>query len=474
MVSKVNYSQIGFIKKQVDLMLKQWLLIIMLSFIFVVSGFVWAASENDFWLAIQKGDYLTAGNLAREIGTTTPEYYSLAAVCYQNQAKYDEFQIYQNKFYRLGSPAKAKEILASQLSMDAADGQILLFEENTTIIFPEIRLGDPQILLQKAKATLKDNPFLYNYLGLNEMINNHNYSKEVEQYFQKAISFKKDFPEAYNNLAVLLTQNNENEKAIAVLLESLNNCPDVPADTYDQLISLTSIKGTLTVRPFGKPMQVVTPVLKEGYRNKIQSSLVKSPKHLLRLAESFIIKGNADSGRSLLTGVNFDNDNQALYNYILLRTYHLENNSEQMAAAGVIILGNKELDYQRLSEAGNVFFYAKNFKMAVNFYEAALLKINPDDGENAVRIYSNLGTIYYLTGEYEKAILNLNQALSYDPQDAISLVNLGLTFREQGDKGKAGDYLTKALENIRDPEWHKEIEDILAELKQADSIKYFK
>jgi tetratricopeptide (TPR) repeat protein len=250
-------------------------------------------------------------------------------------------------------------------------------------------------------------------------------------------------------------------------LDCLQNCPVVPSNTYESLISLTSAKVSITIKPYGQPMLILVPGLKEQYRQKIKVSLSKTPNHLLGLAELLIMKGNAVSARDLLAGIDFGNS--SLYNYLQLQMAHLDGNYEQVGAIGNTLLAGNDLNYQRIFEVGNIFFYAKDFNRAIIFYEAILKLISPDDSEYLQKTYTNLGTCFYLNQDYQNAIVNLGKAFTYNQQDPSSLVYLGLTYRELGDKAKAIDDLTKALEYIHDPEWRQEITGIINELKQPDT-----
>ena len=395
-----------------------------------------------------------------------PEYYSLAAICYQNIYQYDLFAIYKNKFQALGNPASLKELLTNHQSTSQDNPQIFYLEGMAAVLFPEARLGDPGVFLGKAAGKLKDNPYLDNYLALNEL-NNHNYSVTVQKYLQKAMTLKKDFPEPYANLAAILVQNKETEKAIAVLLDCFNNCPVVPASTYESLINLTSTMVSVTVKPYGEPMIVSAPSLKDQYRQKIKTSFSKTPIHLLDLAELFLMKGNTVIARDLLEGVDFGNS--GLYSYLQLQLAQLSGESEQVTAIGNALLTANDLNYQRLSQVGDIFFYGKDFKMAIAFYKAALQAINPDDSEYLLKTNVNLGICCFLNQDYQNALAYLKKALEMNAEDPSGLVYLGLTYRDLGDKTQAIDYLTKALDSIHDPGWKQEIEGILQELKPAET-----
>jgi len=427
-----------------------------------VRGPVWAEGENDFWLACSQGDYGKAGNIAKELSANNPAYYALAAICYQNGSEYEQFRIYHNKFQKLSTPDNLKALFAERQTINPDDPQLLLLQGSAAIILPEVGLGDPGPLLQKAAAKLGDNPYLNNYQALNE-INKHNYSPVVQKGLQKAIALKKNYPEPYINLALVLAQNKETDKAISLLLDCFNNCPRLPNTAYQNLINLVSSPVPGTIRPYGQQMTVLVPNIKEIYRVKVKTSLSKTPEQLETLAEIFATKGNTALARYLISGI-VSTDN-SLVSYVQLQIANYEGNFEQAVQISDTLSDNNNLTYARIYEIGNVLFYGKEFKSAIAFYEEALKMMNPDDDEFLTKVYTNLGICYYLDQEYQDALGCFEKVLSMNPQDVNSLIYSGLAYRDLGDKDKALAYLTQALNYIPDADWHQEITNIVNQLK---------
>jgi tetratricopeptide (TPR) repeat protein len=441
------------------------LFLIMCVLLFSLGCPVWAASEDDFWLACRQGDYMKAGDLAKGLGSTIPAYYSLAAVCYQNNYMYDLCRIYKNKFQQHGNPESLKELFAEKQNEYPDDPQLLLLQSMAAILFPGASLGDAGVLLGKAATKLTDNPYLCNYQALNEL-NKQNFSAVVQKNLQKAITLKKDYPEPYINLAMVYAQNKETDKAIAVLLDCFNNCPRVPDNAYQNLINLVSIPVNIIIKPYGQQMTVSVPNMKEIYRQKIKTGLSKTPLHLLALAEIFAVKGNITAARNLTNDMVFTNN--SLNGYLQLQMANFDGNFEQAVQISQTLINSNDLNYQRLYETGNILFYGKEFKLAIAFYESALKGINPDDDEYLIKVNTNMGICSYLSQEYQKALDYLEKVLTCDPHDANALVYSGLAYRDLGDKVKAVEYLTKALEYIHDAEWRQEITGIVNELKPED------
>jgi tetratricopeptide (TPR) repeat protein len=85
-----------------------------------------------------------------------------------------------------------------------------------------------------------------------------------------------------------------------------------------------------------------------------------------------------------------------------------------------------------LVSAGNIFYDAKQYPRAIEYYEHAL-KIQPADAS----VRTDLGTAYWYTGNADTAIAQFNKSLSYDPNKADTLFNLGIV-KWQGKKDGPG------------------------------------
>jgi len=85
-----------------------------------------------------------------------------------------------------------------------------------------------------------------------------------------------------------------------------------------------------------------------------------------------------------------------------------------------------------LANVGNIYYDAKQYKIAIEYYEHAL-KIQPTDAS----VRTDLGTAYWYTGEADAAISQFNKALTYDPNKADTLFNLGIV-KWQGKKDGPG------------------------------------
>lgn len=454
--------------KKVETLGKRIFLLVAVSVLWLLIGVpAWAASENDFWYACSQGNYGNAGMIAGELSANNPAYLAFGAICYQNASDYEQFRIYDHKFRKSNGFDSLKTFFDGEPTTAPDDPQRLLFQGLTAMLYPEAQLGDPGPFLQKAAAKLGDNPYLNNYLALSEM-NKHNDSLFIQKYLQKAIASKKDYPEPYLNLAEVLAQNKETDKAVGVLLDCFINCPKVPAKAYLNLIDLTSTAVVNTIKPYGRQMTVSVPAMKEIYRLKVKTSLSKNPAHLNTLAETLAVKGNTSLAHYFLTDtISAD---KGVQTYAQMQIANYEGDFEQAIRLSEALLNQSGLDYQRFYETGNVLFYGKEFSSAITFYEEALKKMNPDDDEFLIKIYTNLGICLYLSQEYQSALGYFEKILVMNPHDVNSLIYSGLSFRDLGDGDKALESLTKGLEYIPDADWRQEITDIINQLKPKDEM----
>lgn len=74
-----------------------------------------------------------------------------------------------------------------------------------------------------------------------------------------------------------------------------------------------------------------------------------------------------------------------------------------------------------LSQIGNIYKSAHQFKDAAGYYDKAL-KLDPKN----VAVRTEMASCMYYSGDVDAAISQLRQALRYDPKDANSLFNLGM------------------------------------------------
>ncbi len=116
-----------------------------------------------------------------------------------------------------------------------------------------------------------------------------------------------------------------------------------------------------------------------------------------------------------------------------------------------------------LTQLGNLYYDAKQYPTAIDYYERAL-KLRPADA--AVR--TDLGTAYWYQGDADAAIAEFHKALSYEPNRANALFNLGIV-KWKGKKDAAGaiEEWQKLLATSPGFEARAKVEDLIAEARSS-------
>lgn len=85
-----------------------------------------------------------------------------------------------------------------------------------------------------------------------------------------------------------------------------------------------------------------------------------------------------------------------------------------------------------LANLGNIYYDAKQYPAAIDYYERSL-KVQPAD----TSVRTDLGTSYWYSGNADTAIAQFDKSLTYDPNKADTLFNLGIV-KWQGKKDGPG------------------------------------
>ena len=114
-----------------------------------------------------------------------------------------------------------------------------------------------------------------------------------------------------------------------------------------------------------------------------------------------------------------------------------------------------------LTSVANIYYDAKQYQIAVDFY-GRVLKLTPAD----VSVRTDMGTAYWYMGDADRALLEFNQALSYAPNSPNTLFNRGLV-KWQGKKDAAGALADwqKLLAANPDYQAKSQVEKMIAEVK---------
>jgi len=111
---------------------------------------------------------------------------------------------------------------------------------------------------------------------------------------------------------------------------------------------------------------------------------------------------------------------------------NLKNQADAQAAPLLTQLKVQPNNPEVLTALGNLYYDAKQYPVAVDYYERVL---QGQPGNVAVR--TDRGTAYWYMGNADEAIAEFNKALTYEPNNPNTLFNLGLV-KSQGKGDNAG------------------------------------
>jgi tetratricopeptide (TPR) repeat protein len=124
-------------------------------------------------------------------------------------------------------------------------------------------------------------------------------------------------------------------------------------------------------------------------------------------------------------------------------------------------------DFQSRAELGNMYFDARKFDQAIDWYRQAL-EIKPDD----VDVRTDLGTAYHFVGQHDKAIEELEKALARDPNHAFTLLNLGMVrLRGKNDKKGAIQAWEKFIATNPDLKQATQVKEWVTQLKEGKDLQ---
>ena len=115
-----------------------------------------------------------------------------------------------------------------------------------------------------------------------------------------------------------------------------------------------------------------------------------------------------------------------------------------------------------LAGIGNVYYDVQIYPTAIDYYQRAL-KVRPED----VPLRTDLGTADWYSGNTDAAIEEFNKALSYDPNNANTLFNLGIVkWQGKMDIDGAVAAWQKLLEKNPTYEGKDRVEQLIAQAKK--------
>ena len=99
----------------------------------------------------------------------------------------------------------------------------------------------------------------------------------------------------------------------------------------------------------------------------------------------------------------------------------LKHMAEKQAEPLLVQLRREPDNAELLASIGNIYYDTQQFQTAIDYYERAL-KVQPTN----TSIRTDMATAYWYLGNADQAISEFNRVLSYEPNKANALFNLGI------------------------------------------------
>ncbi|WP_348261977.1 tetratricopeptide repeat protein [Telmatobacter sp. DSM 110680] len=140
---------------------------------------------------------------------------------------------------------------------------------------------------------------------------------------------------------------------------------------------------------------------------------------------------------------------------------------DNQAAPQILRLKSDPRNVELLTSIGNVYYDAQQYPTAIDYY-GRVLQLNASDA--AVR--TDMATAYWYIGNIDTAIAEFNTALTFAPNNANTLFNLGLV-KWQGKHDSAGAIADwkKLLATNPNYEAKDKVEKMLADVEKQVAAK---
>lgn len=406
--------------------------------------------EDRFWNLCLAGNFEEAAKVSEEMGKEIKEYYLLSSICYQNIFEYNKSFILKNYYRRMEKQHfKLKDLLENKEKQFIENYLIYLMEGLTKQFIPEVQLKPARWYFKKSIELDNKNPYAFNYTALNQLKEDSLGEGIINA--KRAKILYPSFPEPYVNLAYAYSKKGDKEKALDVLLECLEKCIKVPINTYESILNIICEREEIFIYSDEQKRKAYVPVIPDNDRRKrIITSLKESPIHYLKLVEQFLNKKSVNEVEKFLEIFTPPKGYRNLYIYIRARAYLLSGNNYKFFVHTEELLRNGFDDYLRLIEVGNDYFLLKAYQDAILFYRVALDNTYPLDYKYLLMLNSNIGVCYNKLEEYSEAKKWLDKAFEIDPNDPITLINLGIYHFKRGNIENARFMFRKAKRYSKD------------------------
>jgi cytochrome c-type biogenesis protein CcmH/NrfG len=141
--------------------------------------------------------------------------------------------------------------------------------------------------------------------------------------------------------------------------------------------------------------------------------------------------------------------------------------ASQQAAPLVQRLRDDPHNPELLAQIGNIYYDAKQFGKAIEYYRKSL-DLRPTDSN----VGTDLGTAYFYSGDTEAAIAQFDDVLKRSPTHANALLNLGIVkWRGHGDTTGAAEAWQRLLDTNPSYPQRSEVEQLLKQVQQHANMR---
>jgi len=145
----------------------------------------------------------------------------------------------------------------------------------------------------------------------------------------------------------------------------------------------------------------------------------------------------------------------------------LKHMADKQAEPILAQLKNSPNDPKLLAQAGNVYYDAQQYQVAIEYYNRSL-QANPKDAN----VRTDMGTAYFYLGDSDRALQEFRTALKDDPKHGQTMFNMGMVqWQGKGDVPGAVATWEKLLKTVPDYPERARVEELLAKAKEHSNIK---
>jgi cytochrome c-type biogenesis protein CcmH/NrfG len=120
-----------------------------------------------------------------------------------------------------------------------------------------------------------------------------------------------------------------------------------------------------------------------------------------------------------------------------------------------------------LANLGNIYYDTQQYKEAIDYYQRSL-KIQPQNASTR----TDMATAYWYLHDPDSAIAEFNKALTYDPNQPNTLLNLGIVkWQGKMDVNGAVAAWEKLLQTNPNYEHKDKVQELIAEAKKHSNVK---